>query len=143
VGLAAGNKEALARIVRLKSNMDYGVFMAIQRAALAVLTGPQDYCTQAAATYRARRDAFLEAIRPLGYPVQPPKATLYVWLPIPRGSTSSMDFTRELLDKTGVVVAPGSGFGNAGEGFVRVALCDSEARLREAGERMAKAGLKY
>lgn len=143
VGLAAGNADALARIVRLKSNMDYGVFMAIQRAAIAVLTGPQDYCAQAAGTYRSRRDAFLEAIRPLGYPVQSPRATLYVWLPIPRSSASSMDFTRELLEKTGVVVAPGSGFGKAGEGFVRVALCDDEARLREAGQRMEKAGLAY
>lgn len=143
VGIAAGNREALARIVKLKSNMDYGVFMAIQRAALAVLAGSQDYCAQAAETYRKRRDAFLEAIRPLGYPVEPPKATLYVWLPIPRRSPSSMEFTRELLDKAGVVVAPGSGFGKAGEGFVRVALCDTEARLKEAGERMAKAGLRY
>jgi LL-diaminopimelate aminotransferase len=143
VGLAAGNKEALARIVRLKSNMDYGVFMAVQRAALAVLTGPQDYPAMAAEIYRARRDAFLDAIKPLGYPVEPPKATLYVWLPIPRGASSSMDFTRELLEKTGVAVSPGSGFGRSGEGFVRVALCDTEARLREAGERMAKAGLKW
>ena len=143
VGIAAGNREALSRIVKLKSNMDYGVFMAIQRAALAVLTGPQDYCVQAAETYRRRRDAFLEAIRPLGYPVSSPKATLYAWLPIPTHSASSLEFTRELLDKTGVVVAPGSGFGKAGEGFVRVALCDTEERLREAGERMAKAGLRY
>jgi len=143
VGLAAGNREALARIVRLKSNMDYGVFMAIQRAAMAVLGGPQDYPAYAAEIYRARRDAFLDAIRPLGYPVEPPRATLYVWLPIPRSSSSAVDFTRELLEKADVAVAPGSGFGQAGEGFVRIALCDSEARLREAGERMAKAALKY
>jgi LL-diaminopimelate aminotransferase len=143
VGLAAGNREALARIVRLKSNMDYGVFMAIQRAAAAVLEQGDDYCRGAAATYRARRDAFLDALRPLGYPVEPPRATIYVWLPIPRRSPSSLEFTRELLEKTGVVVAPGSGFGQAGEGWVRVALCDTEARLREAGERMAKAGLRY
>ena len=143
VGLAAGNRDALQRIVRLKSNMDYGVFMAIQRAALAVLSGPQDYPTMAAEIYRARRDAFLDAIRPLGYPVQAPKATLYVWLPIARSTASAVDFTRELLEKTDVAVSPGSGFGKSGEGYVRVALCDSEARLREAGERMRKAGLKY
>jgi len=143
VGLAAGNRDALQRIVRLKSNMDYGVFMAIQRAGLAVLTGPQDYPARAAETYRARRDAFLDAIRPLDYPVEPPKATLYVWLPIPRSAASSVEFTRELLDKINVAVSPGSGFGRSGEGFVRIALCDREARLREAGERMAKAGLRY
>ena len=143
VGFAAGNAEAIAHLLKIKSNTDFGVFMAIQRAALAVLNGPQDYCARASATYRARRDAFLAAVRPLGYPVETPKATLYVWLPIPRRFSSSMDFTRELLDQTGVVVAPGSGFGKAGEGYVRVALCVPEDRLAEAGQRMAKAGLRY
>jgi len=143
VGFAAGHAPALARMQQIKSNTDYGVFMAIQRAAIAALSGGHDYCAQVSATYRARRDAFLDALRPLGYPVEPPRATIYVWLPIPRGSAGSMEFTRELLDKTGVVVAPGAGFGDAGEGYVRVALCDSEERLREAGARMAKAGLGY
>jgi len=143
VGFAAGNAEVIAHLLKIKSNTDFGVFMAIQRAALAVLTGPQDYCAQAAATYRARRDAFLAGVRPLGYPVETPRATLYVWLPIPRRYSSSMDFTRDLLEQTGVVVAPGSGFGRAGEGYVRIALCVSEERLREAGRRMAEAGLRY
>jgi LL-diaminopimelate aminotransferase len=143
IGLAAGNRDALARVLKLKANMDYGVFMAIQRAALAVLTGPQDYVVEAATTYRARRDAFLGAIQALGYPVEPPRATIYVWLPIPRGAASALEFTRELLERTGVVVSPGTGFGQAGEGWVRVSLCDTEARLREAGERMKKAGLAY
>jgi LL-diaminopimelate aminotransferase len=143
VGFAVGNAEAMAHLLKIKSNTDFGVFMAIQRAALAVLTGPQDYCARASATYRARRDAFLTAIQPLGYPVETPRATLYVWLPIPRRFSSSMDFTRELLDQTGVVVAPGSGFGKAGEGYVRVALCVPEDRLAEAGRRMAAAGLRY
>jgi LL-diaminopimelate aminotransferase len=143
VGFASGNVDAIADLVRIKSNMDFGVFMAIQRAALAVLTGPQDYCTEAAATYRRRRDAFLAGVRALGYPVETPKATLYVWMPIPPRFASSLEFTEELVNKTGVLVAPGSGFGQAGEGYVRVALCVTEERLREATERMAKAGLRY
>jgi LL-diaminopimelate aminotransferase len=143
VGFAAGNAEAMAHLLKIKSNTDFGVFMAIQRAALAVLLGPQDYCVRASATYRARRDAFLLGLRPLGYPVETPRATLYVWLPIPRRFSSSMDFTRELLDQTGVVVAPGSGFGKAGEGYVRVALCVAEDRLQEAVRRMAAAGFRY
>ena len=143
VGFAAGHAPALARMQQIKSNTDYGVFMAIQRAAIAALSEGRDYCADVAATYRARRDAFLDSLRPLGYPVEPPRATIYVWLPIPRRSSGSMEFTRELLDKTGVVVAPGAGFGDAGEGYVRVALCDSEERLREAGTRMARAGLGY
>jgi LL-diaminopimelate aminotransferase len=117
--------------------------MAIQRAALAVLTGPQDYTREVSEIYRARRDAFLTSIAPLGYPVDPPRATLYIWLPIPRSSASSLEFTAALLEKTGVVVAPGSGFGNAGEGYVRVALCDADARIAEAGRRMAEAGFRY
>jgi len=143
VGFAAGNADAIARIVKLKANMDYGIFMAVQRAALAVLAGPQHYVVEASHTYRARRDAFLEAIAPLGYPVEPPRATIYVWLPIPRRYSASLDFVKDLLDQTGVVVSPGSGFGIAGEGFVRVSLCDTEERLREAGTRMATAGFKY
>jgi len=143
VGLAAGNAEAIARLTKIKSNMDFGVFMAIQRAALAVLTGPQDYCVEASALYTRRRDAFLAALRPLGYPVHTPRATIYVWLPVPPRFASSLEFTAELLEKTGVVVSPGSGFGKAGEGYVRVALCVSEERLVEAARRMAEAGFRY
>ena len=143
IGFVAGNRDAMANLLKIKSNMDFGVFMAIQRAALAVLTGPQDYCRQVSEIYRSRRDTFLAAVRPLGYPVEAPRATLYVWLPMPRRYRTSMEFARDLLDQTGVVVAPGTGFGQAGEGYVRVALCVPEARLAEAGERMAKAGFGY
>ena len=143
VAFASGHAPALARMHQIKSNTDYGVFMAIQRAAIATLSGAKDYCREVSDVYRSRRDAFLSAIRPLGCLVEPPRATIYVWLPIPPRYSSSMEFTRDLLDKAGVVVAPGSGFGDSGEGYVRVALCDSEARLTEAGARMAKAGLRW
>jgi aspartate/methionine/tyrosine aminotransferase len=75
--------------------------------------------------------------------VKPPRAALYVWMPIPRRFTSSLDFTAALLDSTGVLVSPGSGFGRAGEGYVRIALCVTEERLREAAARMAEADLRY
>src|SRR5262249_17410813 len=143
LGFATGNAEAVANLTRIKSNMDFGVFMAIQRAGLAVLSGPQDYCADAAKLYRKRAEAFLGAIAPLGYPIEMPRATLYLWLPIPRRFAKSLDFTSELLDKTGVLVAPGSGFGEAGEGYVRIALCAHEDRVREAGRRMAEAGLSF
>lgn len=143
IGIAAGERSALARMTQLKSNTDYGVFMALQRAAIATLEKGGGYSAEVAEIYRRRRDAFLAAVAPLGFPVTAPRATIYVWLPIPRSAANAMEFTRELLDKTGVLVAPGSGFGAAGEGYVRVALCDDENRLREAGARMAKAGLKY
>ena len=143
LGFAAGNADIVANLTRIKSNMDFGVFMAIQRAGIAVLSGPQDYCADAAKLYRRRGEALLTTLEPLGYPIALPRATLYLWLPVPRRFATSLEFTTELLDKTGIVVAPGSGFGKAGEGYVRIALCADEARCREAGERMARAGFQW
>ena len=143
IGFAAGSSEAIALLARLKSNMDFGVFMAIQRAAAAILTGPQDYTVRASATYRARRDAFLDAIKPLGVPVDAPRAGIYVWLPLPSSAANAEAFAADILERTGVVLAPGTAFGSAGEGYVRVALCQTEERLREAGARLVRAGVKY
>jgi LL-diaminopimelate aminotransferase len=141
IGFAAGNREWIANLARIKSNMDFSVFMAIQVAATAALEGPQDYPKEMSALYRCRRDVFLEGIAKLGYRLPTPKAGMYVWMPIPPGYTSSIQFAKELLEKTGVVVSPGVGFGPSGEGYVRIALCVEEDRLREAVERMAKAGV--
>ena len=143
LGFAAGNADIVANLTRIKSNMDFGVFMAIQRAGIAVLSGPQDYCADAAKLYRRRAEAMLSQLVPLGYPIELPRATIYLWLPVPPRFSSSLEFTTELLEKTGIVVAPGSGFGKAGEGYVRIALCVDEARCREAAERIARAGLHW
>jgi LL-diaminopimelate aminotransferase len=143
LGFAAGNADIVANLTRIKSNMDFGVFMAIQRAGIAVLSGPQDYCADAAKLYRRRGEALLSTLEPLGYPIALPRATLYLWLPVPRRFATSLEFTTELLEKTGIVVAPGSGFGKAGEGYVRIALCADEARCREAAERIARAGFQW
>ncbi|MEY4070170.1 MAG: hypothetical protein RL721_784 [Candidatus Eisenbacteria bacterium] len=143
LGFAAGNADVVANLTRIKSNMDFGVFMAIQRAGLAVLNGPQDYCTDAAALYRRRGQAFLDALAPASPTFGLPRATLYLWMPLPTGFTDSLAFTAELLDRTGVVVSPGSGFGNAGEGYVRIALCVEEDRCREAGRRIVEAGYRW
>jgi LL-diaminopimelate aminotransferase len=143
LGFAAGNADLVANLTRIKSNMDFGVFMAIQRAGIAVLSGPQDYCADAAKLYRRRGEALLSTLEPLGYPIALPRATLYLWLPVPRRFATSLEFTTELLEKTGIVVAPGSGFGKAGEGYVRIALCADEARCREAAERIARAGFEW
>lgn len=143
LGFAAGNADIVANLTRIKSNMDFGVFMAIQRAGLAVLNGPQDYCSDAAALYRRRGQAFLDALAPASPTFGLPRATLYLWMPLPTGFTDSLAFTAELLDRTGVVVSPGSGFGNAGEGYVRIALCVEEERCREAGRRIVEAGYRW
>jgi LL-diaminopimelate aminotransferase len=141
VGFAVGHAESLARLQKIKANMDFGVFMAVQRAAAAALSGPQDYCARVSEIYRRRRDVFLEGVRQLGFDLPAPRAAMYVWLPIPKGAGNSLDFTADLLDKTGVVVSPGSSFGVSGEGYVRVALCESEERLAEAVRRMSAAGI--
>jgi len=141
VGFVVGNAEAIGRLQKIKANMDFGVFTAIQRAAMAALDGPQDYCKEVAQVYRRRRDLFLEGVKGLGFDLPAPKAGMYVWLPIPKGYGNSLDFTADLLEKTGVVVSPGSGFGTSGEGYVRVALCDTEERIRLAVRRMAEAGI--
>jgi LL-diaminopimelate aminotransferase len=109
---------------------------------MAALDGPQDYCAEVAAIYRRRRDIFLAGVRKLGFELPAPRAGMYVWLPIPKGAANSIDFTADLLDRTGVVVSPGSGFGKSGEGYVRIALCDTEARIAEAVKRITDAGIR-
>lgn len=141
VGFVVGNADAIGRLAKIKANMDFGVFTAIQRGAMAALDGPQDYCAEVAKIYRQRRDLFLEGVRGLGFEVPAPRAGMYVWLPIPKGYGNSIDFTADLLEKTGVVVSPGSGFGTSGEGYVRVALCDTDERIQLAVRRMAEAGI--
>jgi LL-diaminopimelate aminotransferase len=141
VGFAVGHAPSLARLQKIKANMDFGIFMAVQRAAITALSGPQDYCVEAAALYRRRRGVFLDGVRGLGFDLPAPRAGMYVWLPIPKGSANALDFTADLLERTGVVVSPGTSFGVSGEGYVRIALCESEDRLREAVRRMADAGI--
>lgn len=142
VGFAAGPAALIANLARVKENMDFGIFMAVQRAAIFALDHEAEYSAQAADLYRRRRDVFLEGISRLGYRIDPPRGGMYVWLPIPAEFPDSITFARELLERTGVVVAPGIGFGPSGEGFVRVALCVEDDRLREACARMEKAGVR-
>jgi LL-diaminopimelate aminotransferase len=141
VGFVVGNADAIGRLAKIKANMDFGVFTAIQRGAMAALDGPQDYTAEVAKIYRQRRDTFLGGVRSLGFDLPTPRAGMYVWLPIPKGYSNTIDFTADLLDKTGVVVSPGSGFGTSGEGYVRIALCDTNERIALAVKRMADAGV--
>lgn len=141
VAFCAGNAELIANLAKIKSHMDFSIFLAIQKAAAAALDGPQDYPHEISGLYRRRRDAFLSGIAPLGWRVAPPQAGMYVWLPIPAAYADCLSFTRDLLQRTGVLVAPGVAFGAGGEGFVRVALCEEEDRIREACARLERAGV--
>jgi LL-diaminopimelate aminotransferase len=132
IGMAVGNEEILAGLGRVKTNVDSGVFNAVQRAAITALSGPQDCVKNACATYQERRDVLVAGLRSLGFEVAAPRATFYVWMPV----QDCMAFAAKLLSETGIVVTPGVGFGPSGEGYVRFALTRPVARINEAVERM-------
>jgi LL-diaminopimelate aminotransferase len=138
VGFAVGNAEAVGALGTVKTNVDSGVFRAVQHAAIAALTGPQDVLAPTLATYRARRDRTVAALRAVGWQAPAPKATLYIWVPTPHGQ-SSVAFAADVLDRTGVVITPGIGYGPSGEGYVRLSLTTPDARLDEALARIRRA----
>jgi LL-diaminopimelate aminotransferase len=138
IGWAVGNASAVEALGRLKSNLDSGQFNAVQKAAVAALDGPLDNLREANEIYRQRRDLLVEGLNSLGWRLEKPKATFYVWAPVPAGYTSA-SFAETLLEKAAVVVTPGTGYGAAGEGYFRMSLTVSTERLKEALERMKKA----
>jgi LL-diaminopimelate aminotransferase len=135
VGYAVGNGEAIRALATLKTNLDSGIFNAIQRAGVAALTGPQDHVETMRAVYQKRRDAVVSAFQEIGIELEPPLGSIYVWVPTPEGRTAAA-FADELLEDAGVVVAPGTGYGRQGEGYVRISLTVPDSRLQEALERI-------
>ena len=135
LGFCVGNGAALAGLGKVKTNVDSGVFQAVQCAGIAALTGPQELPEQYRRTYQRRRDVVVQGLKALGWDVDIPKGTFFVWAPVP-GGLDSRRFATRLLDEVGVVVTPGIGFGPSGEGFYRIALTVAEARLAEAMERL-------
>ncbi|NYT17197.1 MAG: LL-diaminopimelate aminotransferase [Methanomicrobiales archaeon] len=134
IGMACGNAEIIAGLGRVKTNVDSGVFDAVQHAAIAALSGPQDCVREACRIYEERRDVLVSGLRSLGYAVETPKATFYVWMAV----DDCMQFATRLLDEAGIVVTPGIGFGHGGDGYVRFALTRSTERIREAVNRMGR-----
>jgi len=136
IGFAVGNREVISTLKRLKSNIDYGVFYAVQEAGIAALDGPQQCVEENAGAYQRRRDLLVDGLASLGWKMPKPKASMFVWAPLPAGYHSSTRFSMELLDKTGVLVIPGVAFGARGEGYVRIALVQEEEVLQEALQRV-------
>ncbi|GAB4265891.1 LL-diaminopimelate aminotransferase [Thermincola ferriacetica] len=132
LGFVVGNAEAIDTLACIKSNIDYGVFLPVQEAGIAALTGPQDIVRQNVENYRRRRDLLIEGLAKIGWYVDKPLATMFVWASLPAGYTSSVQFARQLLEKTGVVVVPGIAFGGQGEGYVRIALVQEEEIIAKA-----------
>jgi LL-diaminopimelate aminotransferase len=137
IGFAVGNHEILAHLWRLKTNMDSGMFDALQRTAAFILNSPWDSVKEMCEIYRRRRDLLAEALVSVGVEVPKPKATIYMWIPVPVGYTSA-SFCEHVLDQAGVVITPGSGYGPAGEGFVRLSLTTPDDRIAEAVQRIEK-----
>jgi LL-diaminopimelate aminotransferase len=135
IGWVAGAPVAIEAIKRLKTNIDSGIFNAVQRAGIAALSGPQDSLHRVVERYRHRRDLLCDGLKSIGLLVEPPKGSIYVWAPVPEGHTSE-SFTTHLLDNAAVVVAPGTGYGPTGEGFVRFSLTLDDDRLEEGVERL-------
>ncbi|WP_371369163.1 LL-diaminopimelate aminotransferase [Sporomusa rhizae] len=135
VGYVVGNAKVIAMLGRLKSNFDYGIFYPLQQAAIAALTGSQDCVKETAERYQRRRDIIVDGFNDIGWKVERPKASMYIWAPVPT-EQSSFDFTVSLLQNTGIAVIPGSAFGACGEGYIRIALVQPEDRLEEAVDRI-------
>jgi LL-diaminopimelate aminotransferase len=137
IGFAAGRPEAIDALGTVKTNVDSGVFRAVQQAGIAALSGPQEVVGPTLKRYQARRDRLVEALRSVGWRPPTPRATLYVWMPTPDGQ-SSVAFAADVLDRTGVVITPGVGYGSSGEGYVRLSLTTPDERLDEALARIRR-----
>ncbi len=141
VGFCCGNAEMIRALGVIKGYYDYGMFQAIQIAAIVALRHGEAHVEQQARLYQRRRDVLVESLRRIGWQVEKPRAGMFVWAPIPepwRSRMSTMDFAMMLLEKADVAVSPGSGFGSAGEGFLRLALVENENRLRQAVRQIAR-----
>jgi alanine-synthesizing transaminase len=140
VGFAVGNDRLIHALTRVKSYLDYGAFTPVQVAASAALNGPQDCVEEIRAIYKRRRDCLVDAMRRAGWPVPSPPATMFAWAPIPDmfAHLGSLEFSKMLLEKASVAVSPGVGFGEYGEGYVRIALVENEQRIRQAARNIRK-----
>jgi len=142
VGFVVGSAHGIKGLGQVKTNVDSGVFKAIQRAAIAAYSTSEEELQAVMSVYQNRRNIIVKGLQSLGWPIEPPKATLYVWAPVPQGY-SSAEFVSLLLEKCGIIVPPGNGYGAAGEGFFRIALTVADQRMHEAIQRMKDAGIRY
>lgn len=137
IGFVVGNAKVVEALGRAKTNIDSGIFNAIQYAGIEALRGPQDSVKRMCEIYARRRDKVVDALRSIGIETVKPKATIYVWFPVPEGFTSA-SFATHVLEKAGVVVPPGSAYGSSGEGYIRISLTVKDDRLEEALDRIKK-----
>jgi len=140
IGFAVGNERLLAALTRVKSYLDYGAFTPVQVAATAALNGPDDCIREMRATYKRRRDVLVDCFGKAGWPIPSPQASMFAWVPIPEKfrPLGSLEFSKLLVEKADVAVAPGIGFGEQGDEFVRIALVENEQRIRQAARNIRR-----
>jgi alanine-synthesizing transaminase len=140
MGFAAGNKTLIAALARIKSYLDYGAYTPIQVAAAAALNGPQECVDEIRAIYKSRRDVLVDAMGRAGWRIPSPPASMFAWAPIPEAfrELGSMEFAKRLLIEAKIAVSPGIGFGEYGEGHVRIALVENEQRIRQAARNVRR-----
>jgi len=136
VGFVVGNKEILAGLAKIKSNLDSGIFQAIQLAAKKALDADENVVTELVDIYKKRRDFLIKGLKSIGWDVPCPKSTFYIWTRLPEGYTSSTDFVKKLITEAGIITTPGVGFGEHGEGYVRFALTVGEDKITKAIEKL-------
>lgn len=141
VGFCCGNREIVGALTKIKSYLDYGMFQPIQIASIIALRGPQDCVSDIKKTYESRRDELIKGLHKIGWNIEPPKATMFVWAEIPEAfkEMRSLEFCKFLLKEAGVAVSPGIGFGEGGDDFVRFALVENEHRIKQAAKGIKKA----
>ncbi|MBZ0138987.1 MAG: LL-diaminopimelate aminotransferase [Pseudorhodoplanes sp.] len=140
IGFAVGNERVISALARVKSYLDYGAFTPVQVAATAALNGPDDCIREMREIYRRRRDALVESFGRAGWPIPAPSASMFAWAPLPKGfeAMGSIEFSKLLVEKAEVAVSPGIGFGEHGEGYVRIALVENEQRIRQAARNIRR-----
>ncbi len=141
IAFAVGNHEIIGQLKTLKSHVDYGMFLPFQKVAIDLLSGPQDYIDEVRDTYKKRGILLTDGLKALGWTIEKPKGSMFVWAPIPSNYTSSIDFTHDLMNKAHVIVVPGVSFGEEGEGFIRIALVQDEATIQKAIENIKNCGI--
>jgi len=140
IGFAVGNERIIAALARVKSYLDYGAFTPIQVAATAALNGPDDCIREMRDTYKRRRDVLVESFGRAGWDIPAPRASMFAWAPLPEifRTLDTVEFSTLLIEKAEVAVSPGIGFGEHGEGFVRIALVENEQRIRQAARNLRR-----
>jgi alanine-synthesizing transaminase len=140
VGFALGNERLIAALARVKSYLDYGAYTPIQVAAAAALNGPQECVEEMRQTYKHRRDVLVETFTKAGWPIPSPKASMFCWAPLPEQfrHLGSVEFAKRLMEGAEIAVAPGAGFGEYGDGFIRIGLVENEQRIRQAARNLKR-----